>query len=116
MNALSSGTEKSFYRDLVMVMTNPAFQNFCSDYMSSWSDMETSCMYIKLYQALSQYLDAPTDVISVIDRIMHNAPARRKTIQCFRRFQQGGEMMQAMATLTQQHEKLKGKNILFGEG
>lgn len=88
-NRCEERCENSFYADLVDIMTTPSFQNFCTKYMSSWTDMETMCMYIKLYQALSQYLDSPSDVMSVIDRVMHNAPARRKTIQDFRKFQQG---------------------------
>lgn len=32
--------ENSFYADLVDIMTTPpSFQNFCTKYMSSWTDM-----------------------------------------------------------------------------
>jgi hypothetical protein len=100
--------ENSFYADLVNIMTNPSFQQFCTKYMSSWTDMETMCMYIKLYQALSQYLDSPSDVMSVIDRVMHNAPARRKTIEDFRKFQQG----RVLRKHPQLHEEVKAKKNL----
>lgn len=104
--------ENSFYADLVAIMTNPSFQNFCTKYMSSWTDMETMCMYIKLYQALSRYLDSPTDVMSVIDRVMHHGPARRKTIEDFRKFQQGRDVMIFTKQHPELHEDLKVKKNL----
>jgi hypothetical protein len=81
--------ETSFYQDLTAVMENEAFQTFCTKYMRSWSDMETSCMYIKLYQTLSQYVDNPTEIIQVVDRIINTPTARRQMIDYFRTFQEG---------------------------
>lgn len=81
--------DTSFYQDLTNVMENAAFQTFCTKYMRSWSDMETSCMYIKLYQALSQYVDSPEEIIQVVDRIIHTPTARRQMIDYFRTFQEG---------------------------
>ena len=47
----------AFYQDLAKVMANPDFRRFLSCYMSSWTDVETSIMYIKLYETLQQYVE-----------------------------------------------------------
>lgn len=86
--AIASPDQTTFYQDLVALMATPAFQRFCQKYMSSWTDIETSLVFIKLYQALAQYTHEPEAIVQVVDRIMNNAVARRQTIQCFRDFQQ----------------------------
>lgn len=92
-----------FYNDLVEVMKNPCFRSFCAKYMSHWSDVETSMLYVKLYELLEQFMGEPpgreADVLAVIDKIMNNAPSRRRVIQMFRDYQQDHvSLQQAWAT------------------
>ena len=87
-------TATTFYDDLVAVMTHQPFQKFLEKHMTSWSDMESCLMFIKLYQNLAQYTEDPSSIIPVIDRIMNNAAARRQTVACFRDFQQGKRVLQ----------------------
>ena len=47
-----------FYNDLVDVMKTPAFRSFCAKYMSHWSDIETSMLYVKLYELLDHVVGA----------------------------------------------------------
>lgn len=85
----SSYPTNPFYQDLVALMTSPSFQQFSSKYMRSWTDVETVLIYVKLYESLAQYLDAPHDIMAVIDRVMNTDLARKRVIQGFRDFQKG---------------------------
>lgn len=82
-------TATTFYEDLVAVMSHAPFQHFLEKYMRSWSDVETSLMFIKLYQTVAEFTDDHEDVIHVIDKIMNDRGARRKTIDNFKDYQQG---------------------------
>ena len=79
----------SFYEDLVVLMTTPHVRQFCNKYMRSWTDIESTIMFLKLYESLSQYTDDSAAIVQVIDKIMLNASARRLTVEVFREFQQG---------------------------
>lgn len=57
--------------------------------MGSWTDIETALLYIKLYESLAQYLDAPHDIVAVIHKVMNTDLARKRAIHCFRDFQTG---------------------------
>ena len=82
-----------FYNDLVAMMKTPAFRTFCKRYLTTWSDIETSMLYIKLYELLDAYTGPGAhrdrEVLLVIDKIMNDAKSRRQVVQMFTDFQQG---------------------------
>jgi hypothetical protein len=86
---LATTTSSTFYEDLVAVMTHQPFKEFLQKYTRTWSDAETSLMFIKLYQKLAEYTDDHDDVIRVINKIMCDRRARRNTIDNFKDFQEG---------------------------
>ena len=79
----------TFYDDLTAIMVHPPFRHFIEKHMTSWSDIETCVLFIKLYENLAQYTDDASAIIPVIDRIMNDASLRRKAVECFRGFQEG---------------------------
>jgi hypothetical protein len=85
----TTATATTFYEDLVAVMSHAPFQHFIQKHMDSWSDAETSLMFMKLYQRVAEFADDHEDVIHVIDKIMNDRGARRKTIDNFKDYQQG---------------------------
>ena len=79
----------TFYDDLTAIMAHPPFRQFLKRHMTSWSDIETCVLFIKLYENLAQYTDDASAIIPVIHRIMNDTGVRRKTVECFRGFQEG---------------------------
>ncbi len=97
-----------FYNDLVEVMKTPCFQSFCAKYMSHWSDVETTMLYVKVYELLDKFMGEnagrEADVLAVLDKIMNDGPSRRRVVEMFRNYQKDhASLEQVWKRTTTQH-------------
>ncbi len=91
--------KNEFFRDLSRLMENKEFQLFREKYLSDWTDIQTTLMYMKLYDDIKKtYLlsfskDASKElVLYITQKIINNCETRKFIVERFTDFQKGIEV------------------------
>ena len=91
--------KNEFFRDLSRLMENQEFQLFHEKYLSDWTDIQTTVMYMKLYDDIKKtYLrsfskDASKElVLFITQKIISNYETRKFIVEKFVDFQKGLEV------------------------
>ena len=88
--------QDGFFRDLSRLMENKEFQGFHNKYLSDWTDIETTMMYMKLYKDIkatySSSFSKPASkeiALFIAQKIISNHETRRFIIDKFTDFKEG---------------------------
>ena len=68
-------------RDIATLMENEFFREFFNKYLSNWPDVETSIMFMKMYEALENAIYLPDNEISIEEKKRILALLSEKAIQ-----------------------------------
>ena len=88
--------QNDFFRDLSRLMENKEFQSFHEKYLSDWTDIQTTMMYMKLYKdikntySLSFSKNASKElVLFITQKIISNYETRKFIVDKFADFKEG---------------------------
>ena len=103
----------SFFTFLNKLMTNTDLRPFIDEYFSEWSDIETTIMFIKLYQSIENEFKkngcgtTGEEIIAIVKGLITTPVYRQEIVQEMRRYQGFDEKQKCLEYVSKKVKAIK---------